>query len=104
MIKNPNIFGFRCRRTYQNPTTGSATIELHPQLWENIEEYQLERGRYAREEARRFRLNSRGLVTVQIGLGYDVIDQDILGGDGTGARREDYLQWFWKRNKERRTS
>lgn len=69
------------RITYENPSSGIRTFELTPQESQAVDLFL--GGRLA-ETARSYRVNKRGLVTFKGGVGYDIIDSDLLGGDGTG--------------------
>ena len=69
------------RVTYENQYTALRTIELTPQESWAVDNFL---GGKLAETARGYRVNKRGLVTFKCGVGYDVIDADLLGGDGTG--------------------
>lgn len=78
------------RVTYENMSSGLRTIELTPQESWVVDSF-LD-GKLA-DTARSYRVNKRGLVTFKCGVGYDVIDADLLGGDGSGrthSRFRDY--------------
>lgn len=69
------------RITYENQHTGLRTFELSPIESQAVDTFL---GGKLAETARGYRINKRGLVTFKGGLGYNVIDTDLLGGDGTG--------------------
>lgn len=77
------------RRIYENPMTGLSTWEL-----QNMEYLDL-LSKIVQEEgwgkdilsiARNGRINAKGRFTFHSGGGYDVIDMDLLGGNGSGKR------------------
>ena len=69
------------RVTYENPHTGLRTFELSPIESQAVDTFL---GGKLAQTARGYRINKRGLATFKGGLGYAVIDTDLLGGDGTG--------------------
>lgn len=75
------------RVTYENMSSGLRTIELTP--LESIVVEDFLDGKLA-ETARGYRVNKRGLVTFKCGVGYDVIDEDLLGGDGSGKTHRQF--------------
>ena len=72
------------RVTYENQFSGSRTIELsyEAELW--VRDWLEGRGVKLEDVARRPRRNKRGRFTFACGVGYAVIDADLLGGDGSG--------------------
>lgn len=69
------------RITYENIYTGLRTFELSPIESQAVDTFL---GGKLAQTARSYRINKRGLVTFKGGLGYEVVDADLLGGDGTG--------------------
>lgn len=72
------------RVTYENQFSGSRTIELSHEA-ERVVRYWLQgRGLELEDVARRPRRNKRGHFTFGCGVGYAVVDADLLGGNGSG--------------------
>lgn len=73
------------RVTYENPTSGLRTIELSHEAWFAVASWLETQGHEdAASVPRRYRVNARGQVTFKCGVGYAVIDADLLGGSGDG--------------------
>ena len=72
------------RVTYENQSSGSRTIELsyEAEVW--VRDWLEGRGVTLEDVARRGRRNKRGRFTFGCGVGYAVIDADLLGGNGSG--------------------
>ena len=72
------------RVTYENQFSGSRTIELsyEAEFW--VRDWLQGRGLELEDVARRPRRNKRGHFTFGCGIGYAVIDADLLGGNGSG--------------------
>ena len=68
------------RVTYENQFSGSRTIELsyEAEVW--VRDWLEGRGVKLEDVARRGRRNKRGRFTFGCGIGYAVIDADLLGG------------------------
>ena len=79
---SPNALDARV--TYENQSSGLRTIELsyEAELW--ARDWLKERGVELEDVARRPRRNKRGRFTFACGVGYAVIDADLLGGNGDG--------------------
>ena len=72
------------RVTYENQFSGSRTIELsyEAELW--VRDWLEGRGVELEDVARRPRRNKAGRFTFACGVGYAVVDADLLGGNGDG--------------------
>lgn len=75
----------KIRVTHTNPMSGLRTLELSPQAEEATREWLLTRGITIEDVARRPRRNARGLFTIAGGVGYAVLDSDLLGGNADGT-------------------
>ena len=78
------------RVTYENPMSGLRTIELSHEAWFAVASWLESQGHDDPTAVpRKYRVNKRGLVTFKCGVGYAVIDADLLGGtaDGLTERR-----------------
>lgn len=77
------------RRIYENPMTGLSTWELqdmeHLDLLSNVVR-QEGWGEDVVSIARKGRINAKNRFTFHSGVGYDVIDMDLLDGNGNGER------------------
>lgn len=78
------------RVTYENPYTAMRTIELYPEAWEVVRDWLIHRGLEPKDVVRGYRVNVGGLVTFKCGVGYAVIDEDLLGGDGSGKHERKF--------------
>lgn len=79
---SPNTLDARV--TYENQLTALRTIELsyEAELW--ARDWLEGRGVKLEDVARRPRRNKAGRFTFACGVGYAVIDADLLGGNGDG--------------------
>ena len=92
----------------ENPATGVRTFAIHPKDWPLVEKFYHDRGLNPADHIRDHRVNSVGQHTFKGGLGYDVVDADLLGGTGDGRlhkqferdidRYVDYSERSWPRN------
>ncbi len=92
----------------ENPMTGVRTFAIHPNDWPLVEKFYRDRGLNPADHIRNHRVNSAGQHTFRGGLGYDVIDADLLGGTGNGrlhreferntGRYVNYSDRSWPRN------
>ncbi|PMB89424.1 hypothetical protein [Varibaculum cambriense] len=92
----------------ENPMTGVRTFAIHPNDWPLVEKFYHDRGLNPADHIRNHRVNSAGQHTFRGGLGYDVIDADLLGGTGDGrlhreferttGRYVNYSDRSWPRN------
>ena len=92
----------------ENPMTGVRTFAIHPNDWPLVEKFYHDRGLNPADHIRNHRVNSQGQHTFRGGLGYDVIDKDLLGGTGDGrlhrkferdtGRYVNYSDRSWPRN------
>lgn len=73
------------RVTYENPTSGLRTIELSREAEHAVRSWLDGRGVDLDDVARRGRRNKRGRFTFACGVGYAVVDADLLGGNGDGT-------------------
>ena len=88
--------------------TGVRTFAIHPNDWPLVEKFYHDRDLNPAEHIRDHRVNSAGQHTFKGGLGYDVIDADLLGGTGDGrlhreferdtGRYVNYSDRSWPRN------
>ena len=88
--------------------TGVRTFAIHPNDWPLVEKFYHDRGLNPADHIRNHRVNSAGQHTFRGGLGYDVIDADLLGGTGNGrlhreferntGRYVNYSDRSWPRN------
>lgn len=79
------------RVTYENPTSGLRTVALTPAAEQRVRDFLAAQGRTLEDTARRGRRNAHGLFTFKCGVGYAVVDADLLGGRGDGAQE----RAFW---------
>ena len=72
------------RVTYENQFSGSRTVELsyEAEVW--VRDWLQGRGLELEDVARRPRRNKAGRFTFACGVGYAVVDADLLGGNGSG--------------------
>ena len=92
----------------ENPMTGVRTFAIHPKDWPLVEKFYHDRGLNPADHIRDLRVNSAGQHTFRGGLGYDVVDADLLGGTGDGRlhkqferdidRYVNYSDRSWPRN------
>lgn len=92
----------------ENPMTGVRTFAIHPNDWPLVDKFYHDRGLNPADHIRNHRVNSAGQHTFRGGLGYDVIDADLLGGTGNGrlhreferntGRYVNYSDRSWPRN------
>ena len=88
--------------------TGVRTFAIHPNDWPLVEKFYHDRGLNPADHIRDHRVNSAGQHTFRGGLGYDVVDADLLGGTADGRlhteferdidRYVDYSERSWPRN------
>ena len=78
------------RVTYTNKHTGGRTIELSHETERVVRDWLQGRGLKLEDVARRGRHNKRGHFTFGCGLGYAVIDADLLGGNGSGELEREF--------------
>lgn len=73
------------RVTYENPSSGLRAIELSHEAWFAVASWLEAQGHDDPASVpRKFRVNKRGQVTFKCGVGYAVIDADLLGGNADG--------------------
>lgn len=70
--------------------TGVRTFAIHPNDWPLVEKFYHDRGLNPADHIRAHRINSEGQHTFRGGLGYDVIDADLLGGNGNGRMHREF--------------
>lgn len=70
--------------------TGVRTFAIHPNDWPLVEKFYHDRGLNPADHIRNHRVNSAGQHTFRGGLGYDVIDADLLGGNGNGRMHREF--------------
>lgn len=71
----------------ESPITGVKTKTVDEKTWVAVDKWFEDQGKYYGDEVRGFRRNSKGQLTFKTGGGYDTIDMDLLGGDGSGRAR-----------------
>lgn len=74
----------------ENPMTGVRTFAIHRKDWPLVEKFYHDRGLNPADHIRDHRINSAGQHTFKGGLGYDVIDADLLGGTGDGRLHREF--------------
>lgn len=83
------------KRIYENKYTGARTFQMTSELASNANRYLQEvHGVTLKETARKFNTNAKGHKTFMCGLSYDVIDMDLLGGNGDGSRVIEFQSWL----------
>lgn len=70
--------------------TGVRTFAIHRKDWPLVEKFYHDRGLNPADHIRNHRVNSAGQHTFRGGLGYDVIDADLLGGNGNGRLHREF--------------
>jgi len=82
------------RVTYTNPTSGLRTIQLDREATRVVTEWHASHGRdvldVARRPGMRPALPRDGRLTFKCGVGYNVIDADLLGGNGDGRTEQQF--------------
>ena len=78
------------RVIYTNKYSGGRTIELSHETERVVRDWLQGRGLKLEDVARRGRHNKRGHFTFGCGLGYAVIDADLLGGNGSGELEREF--------------
>lgn len=72
------------RVIYENPMTALRTVELSYAAEIAVTAWLESQGRDIWQTARSIRRNKKGRVTFKCGVGYAVVDNDLLGGNGDG--------------------
>ena len=72
------------RVTYTNKYSGGRTVELSHEAERVVRDWLEGRGVELEDVARRPRRNKAGRFTFACGVGYAVVDADLLGGNGSG--------------------
>lgn len=70
----------------ENPHTAIRTVAV-VDGWQAVAAWLESQGKVPADTVRSFRVNRAGQITFKCGVGYDVIDDDLLGGDGSGRTR-----------------
>lgn len=78
------------RVTYENPSSGLRTIELSREAEHAVRVWLDGRGVDLDDVARRGRRNTRGRFTFKCGVGYAVVDADLLGGNADGRTEREF--------------
>ena len=78
------------RVTYTNKYSGGRTVELSHEAERVVRDWLQGRGVELEDVARRPRRNKRGHFTFGCGIGYAVIDADLLGGNGSGELEREF--------------
>ena len=71
----------------ESPISGVKTKTVDEKTWKAVDKGFEDQGKYYGDEVRGFRRNSKGQLTFKTGGGYDTIDMDLLGGDGSGRAK-----------------
>lgn len=71
----------------ESPITGVKTKTVDEKTWVAVDKWFEDQGKYYGDEVRGFKRNSKGQLTFKTGGGYDTIDMDLLGGDGSGRAK-----------------
>ena len=74
----------------ENPMTGVRTFAIHRKDWPLVEKFYHDRALNPADHIRDHRINSVGQHTFRGGLGYDVVDADLLGGTGDGRLHKQF--------------
>lgn len=85
--------------TSENPMTGLRRIRVPKQHVENLREIiKFEFNQDLPEVVRNYRESKNGWISFNCGVGYAVIDADLLGGNADGEREQilnyDYNMYF----------
>ena len=80
------------RVTYTNNHSGIRTVALTPPAEQRVRAFLATQGLTLEDTARKGRRNAHGLFTFRCGVGYAVVDADLLGGSGDGAQE----RAFWE--------
>ena len=78
------------RVTYTHKYSGGRTVELSHEAERVVRDWLQGRGLELEDVARRPRRNKRGHFTFGCGIGYAVIDADLLGGNGSGELEREF--------------
>lgn len=78
-----------CERLSSN-ADGLQMMAMSASDWAVVEEWLRGRGREPADTVRAMTRREDGSVTFVTGIGYAVIDTDVLGGDGTGRTEEQF--------------
>ena len=79
------------RVTYENTMSGLRTIELSHEAWFAVASWLESQGHDDPTAVpRKYRVNKRGQVTFKCGVGYAVIDADLLGGTADGLTESQF--------------
>ena len=105
MRKNEwNICGYTGIQTYENPNTAMRTIKCGNELLEKIRDFYKEVLKMEFDPKKNIRGFRQQELTFSFkcGIGYDIIDEDLLDSTGTGLRRkvfEAYLNYCKNKNE-----
>ena len=77
------------RVTYTNKYSG-RTVELSHEAERVVRDWLQGRGMELEDVARRPRRNKAGHFTFGCGIGYAVVDADLLGGNGSGELEREF--------------
>lgn len=72
----------------RSPDTALATVEFDNELLNALVKF---KGQKPEEFIRGFKINKKGNPTFKCGLGYNVIDTDLMG-DGTGKTYKEFTE------------
>ena len=82
---------FPCTVIGFDETEGEMIIEIPATAWTRIADWLNQRGVSPETTVRDYNLQPTGAVRFACGMGYDVVDMDVLGGDGTGRLSKSLL-------------
>ena len=99
-----NIYGYIGVQTYENPNTAMRTIRCSNELLEKIRDFYKEVLKMEFDPKKNIRGFRQQELTFSFkcGIGYDIIDKDLLDSTGTGQRRkvfEAYLSYCKNKNE-----
>ena len=78
------------RVIYTNKYSGGRTVELSHEAERVVRDWLQGRGLELEDVARRPRRNKAGRFTFACGVGYAVVDADLLGGNGSGELEREF--------------
>lgn len=80
---------YKLKIVYENKFSGVRTFQVPRELESVLEDWYTHTGKDMAESVRSYRRNKAGFITFKGGVGYAVVDAELLGGNGDGlAERE----------------
>lgn len=68
-----------------DPETGDRVMELNPEASRTVRHWLEKQGVHPEDTIRGYRRLEGGTISFTVGCGYNVLDQDLLDGDGSGT-------------------